>query len=30
MRLFGLEAPKDSIGMPIKGAFERGTLRKRR
>jgi Type I phosphodiesterase / nucleotide pyrophosphatase len=30
MRLFGLDAPTDSVGRPIKAAFERGTLRKRR
>ncbi len=28
MRLFGLKAPKKSIGRPIKAAFKRGTLRR--
>jgi Type I phosphodiesterase / nucleotide pyrophosphatase len=30
MRLFGLQAPKASVGSPIKAAFKKGTLRKRR
>jgi len=30
MRLFGLAAPKNNVGRPIKGAFEKGTFRKRR
>lgn len=30
MRLFGLQPPRKSSGRPIKAAFERGTLRRRR
>jgi hypothetical protein len=30
MRLLGLKAPKNSVGKPIKAAFDRGTLHKRR
>ena len=30
MRLFRLDAPRNSVGSPIKAAFDRGTLRKRR